>query len=538
MERHWKWLLILIIGVAFILRFYQLTHVPITLNPDEKFNGYLAYSLLKTGKDLDGNFFPLAFKSFGDWSLIGYPLLTIIPVAIFGLNDFSARLIGAASGIVATGLVFLVTQELFGKRKISLLAALFFAISPWSIYFSRISHETGLGLTFFLAGLFFFLRFIKDRISRWPLILAAAFWAASLLTQYAYAIFTPIMAGVLVWIYQPSLRKASNVVAGIIFVTMLAFVFLTIIRGSGHELSDVGLFNNRDILYNRVDRYLADYQAGDVLARIHNHVTGILYQLGQNYIATFSPKFLFDEGGQSQLHNLGFFGWLYQTDFALGVAGLLLLFWWRERFAWILIAWLAIAPLASFFTKDHPSSTRLFPLAGVLVVLSAYGAYGVTKLVNKYSAGVIIATAIAINFLFFLDFYFKHFNVLRARFLYYGYKEATEIAKQYPDKKVVMIGPENFPFINFLFYNRYDPDKFRREVVYYPQGGTVFRFVQSFGNFEFPWTIDRRFSQSGVLYFDRHRAADTRNVITLPDGDGIFTYYTISDLDPRTTDVK
>ena len=182
-------------------------------------------------------------------------------------------------------------------------------------------------------------------------------------------------------------------------------------------------------------------------------------------------------------------------------------------------------------------------MAGAFAILSAYGAAGIIDMVSKritvkILVSLLITIAFAANFLFFLDYYFVHFNNFRARFLYYGYRQAAKLAQENPDKKVVMIGPENFPYINFLFYGQYDPDKFRQEVVYYPQGGTEFRFVKSFGRFSFPWTIDRVFSEQGVLYFDRTRPADSRNIIRLPSGEPLFTYYTISDLDPKTTDVR
>ncbi len=536
MMNHWKWTLLLILFVSFVLRFYNLTLVPATLNPDEKFNGYLAYSLLKTGKDLDGNIFPIAIKSFGNWTLIGYPLLTVVPVAIMGLSDFSARLVGVVSGVISIALIYFVTQELFKKRGVSALAALFFAVSPWSIYFSRISHETGLGLTLFLGGLLFFLK--EKRVA------AAVLFGFSLLTHFSYVIFTSLMLGTLVIYFRPKITK-TNIFSGILYGAILFVVVWSIARGGINEIKDVGLFSNRDILYSRVDRYLGDgsYAPGDYLYKIHNRLTGIAYQLGQNYIASFSPKFLFDEGGQGVLHNLGYFGWLYQIDFFFIILGVIFICWKRERLGWIVLAWLAISPLTSFFTKDHPSSTRLFPMSGAFAILSAYGAseliaFFEKKSKVKYLLSLVIAIIFAANFLFFLDYYFVHFNNFRARFLYYGFKEAAMMVNANPDKKVVLIGPENFPYINFLFYSQYDPNKFRSEVVYYPQGGTEFRFVKGFGRFEFPWAIDRVFSQDGVLYFDRTRPADSRNIIRLPSGEPLFTYYTLSDLDPLTTDVR
>jgi len=46
-----KVILVLIIALAFFLRFYKVTSIPPSLNWDETSIAYNAYSILKTGKD-------------------------------------------------------------------------------------------------------------------------------------------------------------------------------------------------------------------------------------------------------------------------------------------------------------------------------------------------------------------------------------------------------------------------------------------------------------------------------------------------------
>ncbi len=48
-----------ILILAFILRFYKLGTIPKGLDWDENSNAYNAYSILKTGRDEYGKFFPL-----------------------------------------------------------------------------------------------------------------------------------------------------------------------------------------------------------------------------------------------------------------------------------------------------------------------------------------------------------------------------------------------------------------------------------------------------------------------------------------------
>src|SRR3990167_2733917 len=94
-------LLLLVLAVAAILRLWGLGTNPPHLTNDEAALGYNAYSILITAKDEHGEFMPIVFKSFGDWKPGLYIYLTVPWVAIFGLNEFSTRIVGALSGVIA-----------------------------------------------------------------------------------------------------------------------------------------------------------------------------------------------------------------------------------------------------------------------------------------------------------------------------------------------------------------------------------------------------------------------------------------------------
>src|SRR3989338_344065 len=86
-----NWILIPVILLAAVLRFYQLGQNPPSLDWDETAHGYNAYSILKTGRDEYGYKFPLYFRSFDDYKPPIYTYLVVPAVAIFGLNDFAVR---------------------------------------------------------------------------------------------------------------------------------------------------------------------------------------------------------------------------------------------------------------------------------------------------------------------------------------------------------------------------------------------------------------------------------------------------------------
>jgi 4-amino-4-deoxy-L-arabinose transferase-like glycosyltransferase len=150
--------LLSIIGIAVILRFYQLGSVPVSPDWDETALGYNAYSILKTGRDEYGNFLPLTIRSFDDYKPPLYVYLTVPSVALFGLSVWSTRLPSALMGVLAVVGVYFLAKELFGfgfqvgglKTKvnetgntltrnpqtiqpIALLSALLLALSPWHV---------------------------------------------------------------------------------------------------------------------------------------------------------------------------------------------------------------------------------------------------------------------------------------------------------------------------------------------------------------------------------------------------------------------
>ena len=111
-----KIILIFIFLIAFILRFWDLGSNPPSLDWDEASLGYNAYSILKTGKDEYGNFLPLSIRSFGDYKPPLYTYLTTIPVAIFGLNEFSTRFISALFGTFTVIVGYFLVKQLFPNK--------------------------------------------------------------------------------------------------------------------------------------------------------------------------------------------------------------------------------------------------------------------------------------------------------------------------------------------------------------------------------------------------------------------------------------
>ena len=108
--------LIAIICIALVLRFWQLGNIPASLNWDEVAWGYNAYSLGIDGRDEFGVFLPYKYiESFGDFKPPVYAYLAVIPVKLFGLNEFATRFPAALLGTLTVILTYFLVKEIFPK---------------------------------------------------------------------------------------------------------------------------------------------------------------------------------------------------------------------------------------------------------------------------------------------------------------------------------------------------------------------------------------------------------------------------------------
>ena len=108
------WITILIIlTIATFLRLWHLNQVPPELFGDELDVGYQAYSILKTGKDLQGNFLPVYLQSLSEFRAPLFIYSAVPFVATFGLNEWGVRLTATFWGVLGVVAIYFLTQKLF-----------------------------------------------------------------------------------------------------------------------------------------------------------------------------------------------------------------------------------------------------------------------------------------------------------------------------------------------------------------------------------------------------------------------------------------
>lgn len=496
-------LIILIFFLAFVLRFWQLGENPASLDWDEASLGYNAYSILKTGRDEYGNFLPLAIRSFGDYKPALYTYLTIIPVAIFGLNEFSSRFVSALFGTLTVIVAYFLIKELFPRKSsiFYLLSFIFFALSPWHIQFSRVAFEANLALFFFLTGILFFL---KGTTNGKFFIFSFLSFIFSTYAYHSPRLVVPLLLLGLIVIFRNEIKKKLGwfIVSLVIFVLLVAPIIQQM-KSAGARFGSVSVINPDEKLGQSIKEIEFDQERGDWLGKLtHNRRIVFGREILAGYLDHFNFDFLFLKGDPPGRHHAAGMGMLYWFDLPFVLIGLFYLLRNRDRSVNALLWWFLVAPIASSLTSGTPHAVRSLLYLPTYQIFVAAGVFGLLKLlgikiIKKIIVIIFIFGLFLFNFYYYLHMYWIHTPFEYSSEWQYGYKQAVaEVSKieQYYDKIVVTYRYDQ-PYIFFLFYNQVDPSWYQKNF----KEEEIGRFKRSFGKYEFrniDWTEDAKLTDT------------------------------------------
>ncbi len=391
-------LLILVLG--FGLRTYNLANIPAGFFADEASIGYNAFSILTTGFDEHGAHLPFFFRAFGEYKSPIQTYSTVPLVALFGLNEMSVRLVSVTYGILSIIAIYLLTKELFihdkHRQQLALLSALFLAISPWHIHFSRVSLEGLMAFVFFTTiGLYFFL---KAQLKPKFLYLSLTSFALAMYCYFPARIFIPLFGLGLFAIYFRFFlsHKKESILSFILLLILLAPFIQNL-------LSPVGL---------------ARWQQVNIFSNPPQKQT-ITTHILSNYFRHFSADFLFLKGdidmpGQFiSRHSIRGIGELYLLQLPLIVFGAIMLFKKKSKAFFALLLWLVLYPMGSIFTIDEsPQATRSIIGTLPFQILSAAGVVYLLRITlgfKKYFQLAFISTSSIVLIISFANFLSNYF---------------------------------------------------------------------------------------------------------------------------------
>lgn len=487
-----KLLIIAIFLLAFLLRFWQLGNNPSSLDWDEASLGYNAYSILKTGRDEYGNFLPLSIRSFGDYKPPVYTYLTVIPVELFGLNEFSTRAISALFGTLSVIIGYLLVKELFPRKSSSffLLFSIFFSLSPWHIQFSRVAFEANTALFFLVAGIWLFLKGAKNGKYFLPSMIS---FGISLYSYHSPRLIVPILILGSCFIYRNEIRKQLKwFIAVLVILVFMAIPILQQMRSTEARFGSVTVLNPLERLGPSINAIEYDQEKGDVLGKLmHNRRIIFARDIVAGYLDHFNFDFLFLTGDPPGRHHAAGTGMLYIWDLPFIILGLLgILGELGKKENKMLVWWFLVAPLASAVTTGTPHAVRALFYLPVYQIFIAIGVIGLIgqirrKLESWQGRSIIVFVFLLFlaNFFYYLHMYYVHTPIEYSKEWQYGYKEVVEeVAKLEPNyNRIIVTYRYDQPYIYFLFYEKIDPVWYQKNWG----GGEIKRAERSFGRYEF-----------------------------------------------------
>ncbi|MBP9781836.1 glycosyltransferase family 39 protein [Candidatus Woesebacteria bacterium] len=518
-----KLLLILILGIAALLRLFSLGLVPIELNRDEASIGYTAYSLLKTGSDEYGRKWPLNLESFGDWKLPVYEWATIPSVALFDLSAWSARLPSAIAGIVGVYLLYQLTLILVVQSKyrysFALLTALFLAISPWHIHFSRMAYEANLGLTLFLAGLLLFLTYInKKRVS--ALLFSGLCLGLTMVCYHAFQIVTPLFVVILIFIFrkQIQLPPPKQLFNWLLFLSLvIAPIVLLFASGLTHsnqvKLSGLSIFEEQTYylrLFNKRE-YFNENQA--ILAKLYTNIPMEFFrQLFLNSTLALNPDFLFINGAGHGSHDISGIGKFYSAMLPLLIIGIATLFSRHSLFTSngrsLIITWLVVGLLPAIITWQPAHATRSYAVVIPLMFLATQGSFWLYQIIQKRPKSI----QFSILCIFLIILVYQVGSMLVTYFIVSPQRDidnwtwyAKDMTNFLSDARsrvdhVYVQGNSWSPYIFYLFYARINPRTAQEQLVHLPPDLEGFRHVSNFDTIEFGDVPFQHLLEAGESY--------------------------------------
>jgi len=489
-------IIIVILALALFLRVYQLGTVPPSLSWDEVDVGYNAYTIANWFHDEWGNFLPLTFKSFGDYKRPVHIYSTAVSVKILGLSEFSTRLPMAIYGVFNVLLLYFLAKRIFKNKWVGILAALFLAISPFGLQFSRFNHEANVALFFFMLGVLTYFKGIEEK-NYW-LSFSFLGFGLSLLSYHSSTLVVPLLLFILLLFFIKQLwQLKKQALIGFVVFSLFLSLFLVDSNLLGlARLSQTSL--PKEAIKNT-----------NLYRQTHSDNLGFLELSFNRYLSYLTLNYLFISGDEIARHSIQTVGEFYKIDALFLLTGLIGILLKRKKESLFILAWVLTAPLpgsvSGGLTETAHAARGLF-MMGSWHLISAYGCYIIFSLSkNKIYQRVFVTLVLAILVLslkFYLEDYYGDYARRYAIEWQYGYKQIADYIDQHPNYSQVFITKERHqPYAFMLFYLKVPLPDYLASVNYNKSESYTYNLVSSFDQFHFgDWDPIQSMPSTGVLY--------------------------------------
>lgn len=342
-----------IVGVAFALRFADLTRIPADVHGDEGAIGLEARRIL-TGRV--ANFFGLGWASLPELSFVA----SAASMRVFGDDLFGLRMASVIQGCLSVGVMYAFAKRLYSIR-VAVLAAIIMATAQMQIHYSRSGLTNIQALLVSLLFLYFLLRGLQ---TNQPVdFLIAGFAAGLTLCVYVAARLTPVVA--LIYLTYRSISEPG-------FLQRRWRGLMVLVAGFAIFLAPVAAF------YVSQPWRLFDRTSAVFLLQPNNlaheydayHVHSVLAVLEWQVAHTLAAFNLRGETSQHYGQTAPLLDAWTGALFVLGAA--LITSQWRRARSLLLASWLWLTLLlGSVLTVDALDSTRVIVVLAVTALAPA-----------------------------------------------------------------------------------------------------------------------------------------------------------------------
>lgn len=479
-------LLIIIFFIGAFLRLFKLGEYPVALNHDEITQLYDAVSIAQTGKDIYGNFFPFIFPSLGDFKPPFYTYVTSVCYFLFGGDEPTIRLPAAIFGSFLIIVVYFFILKFFSGnaftskevRKIATISALFTAIAPFEIFFSRKSFENGAGILLALLGFLAFFKFFENTKKIVWLYFASIIFAVAIYTYFSHTFVLPLIVFSFIYLYRSYFKddfKKYLIPILIFLILTLPLIFMTATNSDVRYRSKT-VYISQDVALGSI----LDLAKSDGLRNSLFKLNTIISYSFKRYLEQFDPVYLFANG--LDLTNQGLMGVapLYLVQLPFLILGIIFLtknddFKKQKRFV---ASWVLLGMLPSGLTFESHSPHRVVMVFTMFNVICAIGFYYFLRLISIYKKFfntllITISLGFVINFVYFIHIYFVNYPFEKSEKLQYPFEQVARFAwSQYNNYDSIIFDPkfgDVSPIIGvgghyYLgYYGNYSPSKFQTQ---------------------------------------------------------------------------
>lgn len=439
-----------VVFLSVLLRFYRLEDVPAGFHQDEVSQAYNAFSIITSGHDRYGEYFPILFRSFGSYQPPVYTYLSGIPILVFGNTVFAARFLSALAGVGLVVLTYFIVTTLIEskyKYQIGVLSAFAVAISPWAIHFSRRVVEGNVGLFFFMLALYIFLLSLKKQKL---FIFAALTLGISTHAYYSERVIAVLFLPLFLFFFRKHFLKYKKIVSvGLVIfaISQIPHIWILTSGAFARRFDQVSYFNN---------------DPGDLPKILY-----ITREFIRHFFIYISPKNLFADTGSELARvspNLGvFYSWFF-LPFVVGIYYLSKKIQGNaRRFIWVLLP-LFLVPASLTGDVFYPLRTLEY-----LWIVSLFVGIGILALLNFFKR-----KRYALLFLGFLTFYslfsfyisyFILFQYETSEYVGASYIKLVDELNNYKDKHIVIDSGRDFAIgARIAYFNAYDPNKLAKSL--------------------------------------------------------------------------